>query len=216
MLGHNCDILSQTLHPLSHSTRIVTPDYCTVCKKSFKRLLHQLNPSLARKSQYMLASDKAAATVPSIVSSIGHVNTGNLLQGATSCKFCPKLSSSLSDELLPALEGGGIVGKADDHELHVKDFNKVDDYIMFDNDSIPEGNADNQDISETESEEGPDLSVLDLYLKLFNLFNCYLCSDELRSIGKRFNVLITIYEVLCTVLVVLVDTYGNLKTLYSP
>lgn len=43
---------------------------------------------------------------------------------------------------------------------------------MFDNDSIPEGNADNQDISETESEEGPDLSVLDLYLKLFNLFNC--------------------------------------------
>ncbi|KAI2493931.1 hypothetical protein MHU86_20616 [Fragilaria crotonensis] len=63
----------------------------------------------------------------------------------------------------------GIAGKAGD-ELRVEDVNEVDDYIMFDDDGIPEqGDAGDQDISETESEEGPDLSVLDLYLKLFKL-----------------------------------------------
>jgi hypothetical protein len=41
--------------------------------------------------------------------------------------------------------------------------------FVFDDDAVPEGNADDQDNSETESEEGPDLSVLDLYLKLFKL-----------------------------------------------
>ena len=116
-----------------------------------------------------MASDKAATTVPSIVSNIGHVKTGNLLQGGTSRTFRPYLSSPLSDGLLPVLESGGIAGKADD-ELRVEDVNEVDDYIMFDDDGIPEqGDADDQDISETESEEGPDLSVLDLYLKLFKL-----------------------------------------------
>ncbi|KAI2503114.1 hypothetical protein MHU86_11305 [Fragilaria crotonensis] len=147
---------------------MVTPDHCTVCNKSFKRLLHHLNQSLACKSHYM-ASDKAATTVPSIVSNIGHVKTGNLLQGGTSRTFRPNLSSPLSDGLLPVLESGGIAGKADD-ELRVEDVNEVDDYIMFEDDGIPEqGDADDQDISETESEEGPDLSVLDLYLKLFKL-----------------------------------------------
>jgi hypothetical protein len=116
-----------------------------------------------------MASDKAATTVPSIVSNIGHVKTGNLLQGGNSRTFRPNLSSPLSDGLLPVLESGGIAGKADD-ELRVEDVNEVDDYIMFDDDGIPEqGDADDQDISETESEEGPDLSVLDLYLKLFKL-----------------------------------------------
>jgi hypothetical protein len=116
-----------------------------------------------------MASDKAATTVPSIVPNIGHVKTGNLLQGGTSRTFRPNLSSPLSDGLLPVLESGGIAGKADD-ELRVEDVNEVDDYIMFDDDGIPEqGDADDQDISETESEEGPDLSVLDLYLKLFKL-----------------------------------------------
>ena len=154
-------------HSLS-SNKMVTPDHCTVCNKSFKRLLHHLNQSLACKSHYM-ASDKAATTVPSIVPNIGHVKTGNLLQGGTSRTFRPNLSSPLSDGLLPVLESGGIAGKADD-ELRVEDVNEVDDYIMFDDDGIPEqGDADDQDISETESEEGPDLSVLDLYLKLFKL-----------------------------------------------
>ena len=40
---------------------------------------------------------------------------------------------------------------------------------MFDDNAVPEGDADDQDISKTESDKGSDLSVLDLYLKLFKL-----------------------------------------------
>ncbi len=71
-----CDIVS-SLCTLSYSTRMATPGHCTVCKKSFERLLHHLNQSLACKAHYM-ASDKAAATVPNIVSNDGHVNAGKL------------------------------------------------------------------------------------------------------------------------------------------
>jgi hypothetical protein len=145
--GNNIVIFCHnSTHSLS-SNKMVTPDHCTVCNKSFKRLLHHLNQSLACKSHYM-ASDKAATTVPSIVPNIGHVKTGNLLQGGTSRTFRPNLSSPLSDGLLPVLESGGIAGKADD-ELRVEDVNEVDDYIMFDDDGIPEqGDADDQDISD--------------------------------------------------------------------
>lgn len=86
---------------------------------------------------------------------------------------------------------------------------------MFDNDSIPEGNADNQDISETESEEGPDLSVLDLYLKLFNLFNCLslqLMNSDPKENDSTYCIRSTVYCTRCFSR----DTYGNLKTLSSP
>ena len=145
---------------------MATPDHCTLCQKSFKRLLHHLNQSLACKAHYM-ASEKAAATVPTIVSNDG---AGNLLQGVTPRTLRPNLrSSSLSRGSLPVLESGGTVEEAD-NELRVEDANEVEADFVFDDNAVPEGNdADDQDIPETESEEGPDLSVLDLYLKLFKL-----------------------------------------------
>jgi hypothetical protein len=58
------------------------------------------------------------------------------------------------------------VGEAD-KELRVEDVNNVDEDFVVDDNGFPDGDPDNQDVSETEDEEGPDLSVLDLYLKLF-------------------------------------------------
>jgi hypothetical protein len=98
---------------------MVTPDHCTACKKSFKRLLHHLNQSLACKAHNM-ASEKAAATLPTIISNNGHVNAGILSQGATPRTLRPNLRSSLSRGLLPVFETGGTVGAADD-ELRVED-----------------------------------------------------------------------------------------------
>ena len=70
--------------------------------------------------------------------------------------------------LLPVLKYGGTVGEAN-NELHVANVNEVEADFVFDDNVVSEGDADNQDISETESEEGPDLSVLKLYLQLFKL-----------------------------------------------
>ncbi len=58
--------------------------------------------------------------------------------------------------------------------LHnAKDLNAVedDDFVMFDNNTLSDGDASNQDVSnKTEEEEGPDyFSVLDLCLELFKL-----------------------------------------------
>jgi hypothetical protein len=108
-----------------------------------------------------MASEKAAATVPTIISNNIHVNAGNLMQGAAPRTIRPNLMSSLSRGLLPVFESGGTVGEADD-ELRVEDVNEVDADFVFDDGAVPEDDADNQDISKTESEEGPDLSVLDL------------------------------------------------------
>ena len=58
------------------------------------------------------------------------------------------------------------MGEAD-KELRVEDVNNVDEDFVVDDNGFPDGDPDNQDVSETEDEEGPDLSVLDLYLKLF-------------------------------------------------
>ena len=116
-----------------------------------------------------MASDKAAAAVPAImVSNHGHVHAGNLSQGAATPRSpSPNLRSSLSRGLLPLLKSGRSVGEAD-NELSVEDVNEVEADLVFD-DAVPEGDADNQDISETELKEGPDLSVLDLFLKQFEL-----------------------------------------------
>jgi len=146
---------------------MATPNHCTVCKNSSKRLLHHLNQSLACKAHYM-ASEKAAATVPTIVSNDGHVNVGILSQGSTPCTLRPNLRSYLSRGLLPVFESGGTVGEAND-ELSDEDVYEVEADFLFDDDAVPEGDADNQDISKTESDKGPDLSILDLYLKVFKL-----------------------------------------------
>jgi hypothetical protein len=70
--------------------------------------------------------------------------------------------------LLPVFESGGTIGEADD-ELRVNNVLQVEADFLFDDDAVPEGDADNQDISKTESDKGPDLSILDLYLKVFKL-----------------------------------------------
>ena len=102
---------------------------------------------------------KAAAAVPAImVSNDGQVNAGNLSQGvATPRSPCPNLRSSLSRGLLSVLKSEGTVGEAD-NDLRVEDVDEIKADFVFD-DTVPEGDADNQDISETESEERPDLSL---------------------------------------------------------
>jgi hypothetical protein len=138
---------------------MATPNHCTVCKNSSKRLLHHLNQSLACKAHYM-ASEKAAATVPTIVSNDGHVNVGILSQGSTPCTLRPNLRSYLSRGLLPVFESGGTVGEADD-ELRVEDVYEVEADFLFDDDAVPEGDADNKDISKAESDEGPETIHID-------------------------------------------------------
>ncbi len=60
-----------------------------------------------------------------------------------------------------------------DHLHNAKDLNAVEDddsVMMFDDNTLSDGDAGNQDISnKTEEEEGPDISVLDLCLELFKL-----------------------------------------------
>ena len=143
-----------------------TSDHCFVCQKSFKRLFAHLAQSAVCKSHYMLAhdGDKAppAATLPTITVH-DNVYTSNVSQGAsrhTRLNLCWSSSSH-------ARESGAVVGE--DDELRVEDVNEVDDDFVVDDDGFPDGDADDQDVSETEEEEGPDLSVLDLYLKLFQL-----------------------------------------------
>ena len=136
---NNCDIVPSHC-TLYYSTRMATPDHCTVCKKSLKILLHHLNQSLACKAHYM-ASEKAATTIPTIVSKDGHVNAGNLSQGSTPRTLRPNLTSYLSRGSLPVFEIGGTVEEADD-ELRVEDVNEVEADFVFDDDAVPEGDAD--------------------------------------------------------------------------
>jgi hypothetical protein len=117
----------------------------------------------------MLAHDDKEApplTLPTIPNN-DHVQTSNVLQGA-SCGSCPHLWCSSSCGLHQVRESGAVVGEADD-EMRVKDVNDVDEDFAVDDDCFPDGDADDQDVSETEEEESPNLSVLDLYLKLFRL-----------------------------------------------
>ena len=146
-----------------------TIDHCFVCQKSFKRLFAHLAQSAACKSHYMLAHDDKEApplTLPTIPNN-DHVYTSTVLQGA-SRGARPNLWCSSSRGLHKVRESGAVVGEADD-ELRVEDVNDVDEDFVVDDDGFPDGDADDQDVSETEEEEGPDLSVLDLYLKLFQL-----------------------------------------------
>jgi hypothetical protein len=91
----------------------------------------------------------------------GQVNTSNVLQVA-SRYTCPNLRSSSWRGLLP-------VSREANKELHVEDVNEVNDDFVFDDNGFPNDDKDNQDVSYTEEKDGPDLSILDLYLKLFKL-----------------------------------------------
>jgi hypothetical protein len=61
------------------------------------------------------------------------------------------------------------VSREANKELHVEDVNEVNDDFVFDDNGFPNDDKDNQDVSYTEEKDGPDLSILDLYLKLFKL-----------------------------------------------
>jgi hypothetical protein len=111
-----------------------------------------------------MASEKAAATVPDIIS-----NVGNFFAKCYSLHSPSKVEVFFITWFASGIgEWGGVIGEAND-KLHVKDVDKVDDDFVLDGVAIPEGDADDQDFSETKSEEGPNLSILDLYLKLFKL-----------------------------------------------
>ena len=70
----------------------------------------------------------------------------------------------MSCGLLPVLDSGGTVGEAPNNELRVEDVNKVEaDFVFDDDDAVPKCDADNQDITDTASDEGADLSILDFY-----------------------------------------------------
>ncbi len=88
------------------------------------------------------------------------VNTSNGLQGTNRCTRPNWRSSSTRSHSV--CESGAIVREVED-PLCDDDLNEVNnkDLVMFD---------DNQDVSEeTEEDKGPDVSVLDLCLKLFKL-----------------------------------------------
>ena len=91
-----------------------------------------------------------------------------------------------------------VWGSKANNELHVEDVNEVEADFVFDDYAVSEGDADNQDISETESEEGPDVSVLDLYLKLFKLRMNPLCVARFsREEGVQIELLQLLRDLNC-------------------
>ena len=128
---------------------------CAVCGKSFKRLQSHLAHNLACKSYYMLRVN-AVATEAATIPNDGKMNTTKVSQGAR---------SSLR-------ESSAIVREVVDPLHNAKDLNAVEDdnFVMFDDNTLSDDDAGNQDASnKTEEEEGPDESVLDLCLELFKL-----------------------------------------------
>ena len=129
---------------------------CDVCAKSFKRLESHLSQNLACKSYYLSRVNAAAA---STIPNDADVNTSNALQGTNRCTRPNWRSSSTRSHSV--CESGAVVREVEDPQCD-DDLNEVDneDFVMFDNQEVSE---------ETEEDEGPDVSVLDLCLKLFKL-----------------------------------------------
>ena len=142
-----------------------TNNACSVCGKSFKRLQSHLAQNLACKSYYVSHVNAAARTVAPTIPNDSDVNTTHTLQGTNRCSF-PNWRSSLC-------ESGAIARDVVDPPQHVMDLNAVEDdnFVMFDDNALlSNGDENNQDVSdESEEEEGPDVSVLDLCLELFKL-----------------------------------------------
>ena len=98
----------------------------------------------------------AVATEAATIPNDGKMNTTKVSQGAR---------SSLR-------ESSAIVREVVDPLHNAKDLNAVEDdnFVMFDDNTLSDDDAGNQDASnKTEEEEGPDESVLDLCLELFKL-----------------------------------------------
>jgi hypothetical protein len=123
-----------------------TSENCKCCGKSFKRIQAHLVRSVACESYYKRRP---------VVTNDGH----DVLQDLGVRRRLYSRSSRVRDV---------------EDELHTEDFNFLDDgdHVLFDDEyAFPcAGDADDREVSEgIEGVEGPDVSVLDLYLKLFKL-----------------------------------------------
>ena len=131
-----------------------------VCGKSFKRLQSHLAQNLVCKSYYMLCANALATEAPNIPNKAKMSST----KGANHCTYL-NLRSSLCKSSVVVREVGDPLHNA-------KDLNAVEDndFVMFDDNTLSDVDAGNQDISnKTEKEESPNVSVLDRCLELFKL-----------------------------------------------
>ncbi len=113
----------------------------------------------------MLRVNALATEAPSIPNE-GKMSTTEVLQGANHCTF-PNLRSSLCKSSVIVREVGYPLHNAKDLDA-VKD----DAFVMFDDKTLSDCDAGNQDISnKTEEEEGSDVSVLDF------IWNCSSCKQ---------------------------------------
>lgn len=130
---------------------------CAVCGKSFKRLGAHLVRSLACGSYYMPCRTDTDECRGS--EGADHGTRPNLRSSSYSTLFRAQRAT--------------VRGEADD-EPPIINVNGVDDedFAAIDDDNgFPNDNVDEEDVPSdaSEGEEGPDASVLDLYLKLFQL-----------------------------------------------
>ena len=130
---------------------------CAICRKSFKRLGARLVRSLACGSYYMpRRADNACSNVSE------GADHGTRPHLRSSSFFTPFRS-----------QRAAVRGEARD-DLPIINVNGVDDedFVVIDeDDAFPNDYADEEDVptDASEGEDGPDASVLDLYLKLFQL-----------------------------------------------
>ena len=136
---------------------------CAVCGKRFKRLGAHLVHSLACGSFYM---PRRADTEEC------RGNAGvNVSEGADHGTH-PNLRSS-SYSTLFRTQRATVRGETDDEPpiINVNGYDDEDFVVINEDDAFPNDNVDEEDVptDACEGEEGPDASVLDLYLKLFQL-----------------------------------------------
>jgi hypothetical protein len=126
----------------------LTFDLCVGCQKPFKRLATHLALN-AGCASHDTANDKSAAAI-STISNNGHMNTSDVLQGAT----CSRLNWSLTSSrgLLSVKESGVISGEVN-YELRVEDVDEFEDEFVRDDDASHNVHVDDKEVSESEEEE---------------------------------------------------------------
>lgn len=153
--------LSHCLAPSSPSlTSMSSPEDCLCCGKNFKRLESHLVRSIECGSYYS-SQPLDASGRPTVT------NASDAFQGSVSSHLNSRSSRVVrgADDQSPSeflnVDDDDNFVFLDDEDAHPDD----------DEDDYPDaGNKDNSEVSEgIEGGEGPDVSVLDLYLKLFKL-----------------------------------------------
>ena len=153
-----------SLFSILKPTGMPTCEDCLVCGKNFKRLQSHLSQNLSCQSYY-LSRVNAAAAAPSVASNADDVNTTNVLHpGVNHRTTSPNLRSSSSQSCSVRKSRSAIEREVDDslRDDHLNEVDEDEDFgMLFDDDKdVPE---------ETDEGEGPDVSVLDLCLKLFKM-----------------------------------------------